>query len=69
MAGLKYGDFSHLDMIQLNANEVGVIINIEGDTAEVIDVNNLVKTRKLQGILLIFVVMMTNSFRCNEKER
>uniref|UniRef100_A0A6B2KXD3 Transcription elongation factor SPT5 n=1 Tax=Arcella intermedia TaxID=1963864 RepID=A0A6B2KXD3_9EUKA len=48
--GLKFGEYELYDLVQIDANNVGVLIKIEKDTAQVLDQNEQVKIVKAQGI-------------------
>lgn len=49
--GVKFGEYALYDLIHLSQNEVGVIVRIEGDTAQVLDPNDKVRTVKLQSVM------------------
>eukprot|EP01125_Pyxidicula_operculata_P004318 TRINITY_DN1657_c0_g1_i1.p1 TRINITY_DN1657_c0_g1~~TRINITY_DN1657_c0_g1_i1.p1 ORF type:complete len:1026 (-),score=308.16 TRINITY_DN1657_c0_g1_i1:215-3259(-) len=49
-SGLKLGEYSLHDLVQLDQNTIAVIVRIERDSAQLLDTNDNVKTLKLQGI-------------------
>lgn len=48
--GLKFGDYVLYDLVQLDMNTVGVITQIERDSAQVLDMNGKTRSVKMQGI-------------------